>query len=1024
MIQVLLISNPFQPFQDLVRTSGEEGQTINEWLRGHFGPDFREFDRPTVCQYNGEMITRDRWNQPMKPGDVVAFVTLPGDVVSLVIAIVAVIIAVAAVLLIADPKIPQDNTPAANSVYTLRGQQNRFRPNEPIEVSYGRVRHWPTFIARPYSEYIGNDQYQYSLFCVGQGYFDIHETQLDDTPTSDFIEVEVEIVPPGGSVTLVESAVVTSLEVANIELLGPNHDDYEGISGPFTLNPWEQPIHRIAVDVSFPQGLYSVDKKKGSVRSLTVQLLFEYREIDQDGGSIGTWQTIANPTVTRSTTTPQRLTFSKNVPSGRYEVRGQRISDSPGGIREVSQSRWETVKGYAKDVGNFGNVTVIAMKAKATNSLNDNSNKAFNVIATRKLPTWTPGGGWGSRVATRNPVWAMCDVFRASYGAKLPDEYLDMPTLYALAQVVETNNLWFDWTFDDPITVWEAATTIMRVMRSVPVPQGSLITAVRDIPQTLPAAVFNQHNIITGSLTKNLSLFEFQPFDGLVVEYTDPDTWKTKEVRCVLPGRDGLNLDRVKLAGCTSRQRAYREGLYIQTRKEFQRKSVTFKTGLEGHIPSYMDLVAITHDTVRVGQGGMVLAYNTSTKEMTLSEQVTFTTPNLVHKIVLRGDDGAPVGNPIDCTPGSAPNKVILAHNPSPLPDFSENRVPPLYSFGVGTLWSFLGKVARISPVDSHTVELTVVNYVPECYTRDADEPDTVTEVRVIRNRNNPLVEWVTLSPVADVDDRLFVDWLPVPGAVSYVVQLAYREVNNPSNPLLWNTVGTFQSAPVQVTVDLGTVRARVAPFSLNGNVRYTESNDFVVGSNIEVPPAPVPAATQLPFEELVATARWQAVSGAYGYDVEVRATDGVTVLRNVSVGSGLETSYDNDMLLEDSPSTRYRTLHFYVTAYNSGGDSDPCVIILTNPLPVNDVTAFNVGTPSGSNYPCTWTHTQEDDHRDYLVFTSTVDGFTPAPGNLLATVTDPSHTIPAPTRPLYVCIGIRDVWGDDYLTSAQYVIP
>ena len=651
MIQVILISNPFQPFSDLVRSNGGEGQTIWEWLRDYYGPEFQEFDRPTVCQLNGEMIVRDRWDHRLTEGDVLAFVALPGEVVSIVIAIIAVVIAIAAVLLIADPAIPRDTTAAANSVYTLRGQTNRFRPNEPIEVSYGQVRHWPTFIARPYSEYVGNEQYQYSLFCVGQGYLDITATQLDDTATGDFAEVQIEVCPPGTPVTLVESAVITSLEVANIELLGPNEALYEGVSGPFTLNPWEQPVHRIAVDVTFPQGLYSVDKEKGKIKSLSVSLLFEYRSIDTAGAPLGSWTTIVSTTVSRADNTPQRMTFSAVVPSGRYEVRGSRVSNNPGGIRKISQTRWETVKGYAQNVGNFGNVTVIAMRAKATNSLNDNSNKAFNVIATRKLPTWTTGGGWGSRVATRNPVWAMCDVFRASYGAKLPEDYLDMPTLYALSQVAEVNNLWFDWTFDDPITVWEAASTIMRVMRSVPVPQGSLVTAVRDIPQTLPAAVFNQHNIVAGSLTKNLSLFEFQPFDGLVVEYRDPTTWKTKEVRCVLPGRAGLNLDRVKLAGCTSRQRAYREGLYIQTRKELQRKSVTFKTGLEGHIPSYMDLVSIAHDTVRVGQGGMVMAYNSTTKEMTLSEQVTFTSDQLVHKIVLRGDDGAPVGSPITCTP-------------------------------------------------------------------------------------------------------------------------------------------------------------------------------------------------------------------------------------------------------------------------------------------------------------------------------------------------------------------------------------
>jgi hypothetical protein len=296
--------------------------------------------------------------------------------------------------------------------------------------------------------------------------------------------------------------------------------------------------------------------------------------------------------------------------------------------------------------------------------------------------------------------------------------------------------------------------------------------------------------------------------------------------------------------------------------------------------------------------------------------------------------------------------------------------------------------------------------------------------VSVIRNVSNPMVSWINITAVPDRDDRVFVDWLPVAGAAAYLLEIAYKDLDNPSNPLIWNQVGSYNSSPVQLSVNAGTLRVRVAPFSLNGNVRYTTSAEFVAGSNIAVPSAPIPADPQTAFSGLTATPRWNVVTNSYGYNVEVRATDGTTVLRTIPAGTDTLIVYDNDMMLEDSPSTRYRTFHFYVTAFNGGGSSTPAIIILTNPLPVNDVSAFTVGTPSGTNYPCTWTHTQEVDHRDYQVFTSTTDGFTAGPGNLLATVTTKGHTIPAPTRPLYVRIGIRDVWGDNYLLSAQQVIP
>jgi hypothetical protein len=1015
MSQVVFILNPFEPLKDIQRFPAEIGTTPREWLQEHFGPDFVEFDRPTVLQFNGRILMRAEWETVrFAAGDVAAFVHVPQGVAILIVAlVVGVLVGIAAYLLMPDPKIPGDTTPG-DSVYTLRGQTNRFRPGEPIEVPFGRVRHWPTYACRPYSEYIGNQQFQYSLFCLGQGEFDIEATQLDDTPTSDFTEVELEIVPPGSTVSLIESAVYTAAEVSNIELLGPNQDGF-AVSGPFVVNEFENPIHRLAVDVSLPQGLYSLSKK-GNLRSYSVTLKFEYREIGADGLPVdgADWETLANPTITRQDNTPQRITYSIDVPAGRYQVRGQRITDRPASTKIASQVYWETVKGYSKNLGTFGNVTMIAMKALATNSLNDSSSKSFNVICTRKLSTWTPGGGWGPLVATRNPVWAACDIFRSTYGAKLTDEFLDLPTFYALAQTYDTREDWFDWVFDSPLSVWEAAKMALRVGRALPIPQGSLISAVRDVPQSLPAGVFNQHNIIKGSLKKNLQMFDFQPFDGVTIEYTDADTWKTKEVNCVLPGRDGLNLDRVKFPGCTSRAKAYQEGLYIQARRELQRKTIVFQTGLEGHIPAFMDLIAITHDTIRMGQGGIILDYDPETREMTLSEQVSFASALIVHKLAIRGDDGALNGLPITVTPGSAPNKVILESDPEADLDFSTDRVPPLFAFGVADVWAMLAKVVGIQPLDEQTVEIRAVNYAPEVYGFEDTLPGTLLEKSVIKNKTNPAVGWVTVAPVPEKAERVYIDWQPVAGAASYVLQVSYDDGDT------WNPAGNYAAPPVELGSNLGTLKARVAPFSLNGNVIWTTSENYLVGSNIAVPPAPE-TTTQSPFVGLTATAKWLAVSGASGYLVEVWA--GASMLREIEPGSAVRADYSFDDYTADGGTGR--TLVFKVSAYNSGGDGPQLEISLTNPAPVSAPTSLAVGAPTGDNYPATWTYAPEEgDEKEFRVYGSTTPGFTPGPGNLIATRETPDATIAAPVRPFYWRVGVVDVWGPEETLSAEATIP
>lgn len=1018
MIQVLIIDNPFEPLRNMTRTTANEGQTIREWLCGYFGADFNEFDRPTVCQHNGALLMRADWETViLQDGDLVAFVSVPqGPVVMIVLAVIALVVAVGLYLLMPDPKIPGE-TSASDSVYTLRGQTNRFRPNEPVEVVYGKVRHWPTYACRPYSEYVGNLQYQRSLFCLGQGQYDIASMQLDDTPTASFADVEIEVIPPGGTLTLVEAAVFTSLEVSNIELLGPDQAGF-AVSGPFVINSYANPVHRLAIDITFPSGLYDTDKESGHLKSMSVELLFEYQQVNEAGAGVGVWATLFHPTITRKDNTPQRLTYSATVPEGRYQIRGRRVTNKGTSTRKSTLVRWEAAKGYAKFSGDFGNVTMVAMKALATNSLNDQTSKSFNVYATRKLPTWTPGGGWGPAVATRNPVWSVCDLFRASYGAKLPDNFLDMPTLYQLALTFEARNDWFDWVFDGSVAVWEAAQMILRVGRTSPIPQGSLITAVRDVPQTLPAAIFNQNNIVKGSLTKKLAMFTFQPFDGLVVEYTDPDTWKTKEVRCILPGRAGANMDRLKMPGCTDPQRAYREGMVIQARRELQRKTVTFQTGLEGHIPAYMDLVAIAHDTLRVGQGGMIVAFDPITREATLSEQVTFAGGGVQHKFAIRGADGAIMGNPIDCAPGTAANKVILATDPDTDLDFSENQTPPLYAFGVADVWAFLGKVSSIRPgEDSSTVELSVVNYTPEIYAYE----DATTAVPAppppvtIKDIANPLVSYITITAVPDKADRVFVDWSPTPGAGSYMLQTSYDD------GATWNLAGIDHAPPYSLGANKGTLRVRVAPISLKGLGAWTVSDAFVLGSNIDPPVAPPLAATQPPFTGLTATVNWQTGTGAASYSVDVCLPGGATVLRNIQADGNLTASYAFSDYTADGGTGR--ALEFHVKAVNEGGPGTPAVYTQTNPVPVAP-TAVTGGTLSGGNYPVTWTHTPEADFKEYRVFASTTPGFTPGSGNLVATRSVQNASVAGLSATQFIRVAALDVWGPDLALAPEVILP
>lgn len=821
MTQVFVVSNPFDPRDGLLRHEASDGITVRQWLEMAFGPDFIEFEQPTICQVNGRYVLREEWDAlRFRDGDVVAFIALPGGVVAIVIAIIAIAIAIFAVMMVQDPRMP--NSQEGETVHSLRGQTNRLRLGEPIETHYGRVRIWPSYAAPPYSRYANNDQFQFSLFCVGQGEYTLDELYIEDTLLSNFEEVEYEVIPPGESTTLFNANVFTAVEVNSIELYGPNQDAYTGAAGPFVINAAGTNIHKVEVDVVFPQGLFQTDDE-GDVHSATVNYAFEVRKVDSAGAAIGGWSTVISGGVTRSTRTPQRFTFSAEVSAGRYEIRGQRVSDKSGDIKVNDSMYWEAAKGYARFDRTYPTLTLIALKARATNSLNNNTRSRFNLFATRKLPRWDiDTQTWLAAANTRNPVWAALDIFRASYGARLEDEYLDLDAFAELATVADNADDKFDFTYDQRMTIWDAVKLALTLCRTVPIAQGSVITAVRDEPATLPAAVFNQHNIVAGSLTKQLQLFAFNDFDCASVEYVHPTTWKPEEVIASLPGRTQNKPERVRLPGCTSRQRAYRWGMYLRARREWQRKTVKFRTGLEGHIPSFMDLVSVTHPMLRMGYGGLILAYNSTTNEATLSDAVAFVAGQ-THSLVLRDRDGSAMGAPITVVAGAAPNKVILASDPPEALYFDTDSLRPLYAFGVVDKWSFLGKVVSVQPIDEAEIEITLLNYAPRVYDFDGAELDELGEPDYVKTPVVPTVGAVFYRHLGvTYDGTGKVTWSSAPGAISYVVELSADLGAS------WDRVAVTGATFAAVPVVLGNNVARVAGVGVAGQGAWTESNILV----------------------------------------------------------------------------------------------------------------------------------------------------------------------------------------------------
>jgi hypothetical protein len=584
-----------------------------------------------------------------------------------------------------------------STTYSLQAQGNEARLGNPIPVIYGRHLIYPDFAAQPYYRYQNNEQYVYQLHCIGQGYYDVEQIRIEDTPISSFKEITYQIINPKESNTLFDEDVVTSAEVAGQELLK------DEICGGFVLNPSESVINKIEVDVAFQKGLYYANDS-GNLDAKTVKWRVDARLIDDEDNALGDWFTLGTESVTAATVDGIYKTYTYNVEEGRYEVRATRLDEKDDSSRAGHEIRWVYAKGYIVSEKDYGNVTLLAIIMRATDNLSQRSSRLVNCIVTRKIPIWSPTSGWTENVATRSIAWALADILKADYGAKLTDKAIDLDTLYQLDLKWSSRGDTFNAVFDSKLTVYEALSRVAKVGRAVPFIQGGVVRVVRDEPKTVPVALFGPRNIVKNSLSIQYIMPSEDTADSVCVEYFSESTWKTSEVTGTFVGSSSDKTATVELFGCTNKDQALREAVYMALANRYRRRIVTFTTELEGLIPTYGDLIAITHDMAHWGQGGEVLSQDGLT--LTLSEPVTFT-EGVANVLALRQKNGS-LSGPYEVE-ATELNTVVALKTAPDIEIVTETGMERThFAFGTTDKWSVYARVTGVRP-RSDQVEITAV---------------------------------------------------------------------------------------------------------------------------------------------------------------------------------------------------------------------------------------------------------------------------------------------------------------------------
>ena len=821
------VTNVFEPQKGVIRNFVPAGWSIREVVNWRLG-DGQDFDYPTIALLQGEPVMREDWETTMLgEKDVLAFVQVPGDF-GLIALIISSVLAVWTIL--SMPSIPaRVDEDQAESSYSLRGQRNQIKLQQPIPCPYGRNRIFPPYAARDYSKFSNDDQILYQLFCIGQGEYGSLVHQIEDSAVSSFADVTIEVYGPGDTVTLFPDNVETSAEVSAIELFGTNESDFE-IVGPFTANASGTTTTTIEVDVVFPGGLYFTEDN-GSFSALTVTVLFQYRAIDDAGSPTGGggWSTLNSFSKTLASNNAHRVTLSNAVSSGRYEVRAQRTNVKNLDSMAVSTVQWFQMRAILPSTKNYGNVTLVAMSARATNNLNSQTRSLYNVIATRKLPIWN-GSSFTAVTETRNPVWAYVDALRSVYGANLANAKIDLAGLLTLSSDFSTDSVNFDYIFEKRMNIWNALTLIAQSCGSAPVINLTQFSLIRDVLKTVPVIGFSENSIIKDSLKYNIQLQSGDDYDGIEIEYYDETTFKQETVDCLIGKDAGVNTNKIKFPGIINRDKAYQAGLKIRAEQIFQRETINFKTGLDGSIPSFGDYVVLSHDVPRWGNAGLVESIAADNKTVTLSRSLSGVDGN---SIAFRDKYGA-VEGPYSCSKVAGNDFQIITDSTITQTNFVFNDAsdPPAFYFGeTGKEYKEL-LVTSATTSNDDTVSITCRNYDPRVYSfSNRTAPAFGTETVPSKIPALPVISGLVVNNDT-VDITLAVaSWEVALGAAYYVVERSLDGTN-------WDAAGVVTTTSLALTVAGGTLYIRVAGVNIargawsqvtvnvGNSIRVTSSDD------------------------------------------------------------------------------------------------------------------------------------------------------------------------------------------------------
>lgn len=662
-------------------------------------------------------------------------------------------------------------------------------------------------------------------------------------------------------------------------------------------------------------------------------------------------------TVTQASRKPLRLTYTREVPLGQYDVRVRRISPDATDPRLSSTLVWSQLRTYQPDEADYAGQKRVAVRIKASGQLQGTLDR-FSAEAYARTRLWD-GAGWTTD-HTRNPAWWVLAALRGkrlqgrrAFGCDLAEDRIDLDNLKAFAAWCAQKSLTFDGVFDGQMNCLDMVNAIARCGRGSLTLASGKYGVVWDAPDQPVVAVFGLANIKQDSFRVRWESGKLA--DEVVVNFWNPELdWQQDSVRAPVPGVEApAHPVTVELFGCTSKDMAGREANLLAAAQRLRRRFITFETDVEGLVAGRGDVIAVSHRLFAAqqlnawGASGRLVAGTASHLTLDAPVRMAEGAPNYVG---VRAPDGAfhvreaiyaagevtgiDLASPLPAAPGQDPMHPVVDY---------------LWFFGLaadGAPKKF--KVHEVTPLSEREVRITAVDETPDYYAAESGAYVYTPPA-------------VFIPPLPVVRDLEIAEELLRAGG-EFVVQLT----------LTWETAGVYDHAAIRLGVngaplaavgtthgrrfeatvpDTGTVRIEITPIHPFFGAGAPLVTDYaIVGKS--APPSDV-AGFAAGFDGPYVDLAWLPIPDVDADLYEIRAG----------------TDWETAAVLAQVRGTRYRhsaitqATTFLIKAIDTSGNysvTAAAAVAVPVPPPALSVTAAVDGpdlrlawpTPTGGSFP------------------------------------------------------------------------